>query len=547
MKKLSLVLKFSNPDNQRFLLALLFTLFMYVVEHFVSSQQGYFLFLVERRQGIEPLTGLLTTAMTFLAFAVFTWFSFHLPLWGRFIWAGLLSIATLVQYGYWKAFHRFISEIDLDTVLTAPLRMWNDAANIFLNAFALLPIGAYVICAILAGKKKSSRNWWLLFPVAFVLWGTVLISQYNGWLTNPGLSSFQFYQTVTQWALSGSRHTTRQTVEPIQQNPPVNNIVFIIDESIRGDHLQVNGYERNTTPYLASLYNNGYMYNWGIAVAGGTCSQIANSLLITGVQIADNINNVKKQTIEYPTVFHYARAAGYKTYYLDAQTDYLWNGLTFNDLAYIDNWLNIHQMGTDVHADQRAADIIRNILDTSTGNFIVLNKRGVHFLYEHSYPPEAKLWGPIPTDYMEEPDLVKNPYDNGVYFNVNEFFKQLLPDPQRQLQHTIILYTSDHAQTLFEEGATWLHCNFTHAEASVPLFILGKLPVQPDTAYPASHSNILPTLLDLMSIPLEHRRQNYAPSLLKATTLDRQNRCFISGNMQVIRYDSEKSCGSPLP
>jgi glucan phosphoethanolaminetransferase (alkaline phosphatase superfamily) len=409
MKKLLLVFQFSNPDNRRFLLALIFTLFMYVVEHFVSSQQGYFLFLIERRQGIEPVTGLLTTAMIFLAFTLFTWFSFYLPLWGRFIWAVLLSIATIVQYGYWKAFHRFISEIDLDTVLTAPPRMWNDAATIFLNAVALLPIGAYAICAILSGKQKLSRTRWLLFPIALMLWGTVLISQSNGWLTNPGLSGFQFYQTITQWVLSSSRHITRQTVEPIQQSLPVNNLIFIIDESIRGDHLQINGYERSTTPYLDSLSNDGYMYNWGIAVAGGTCSQIANSLLITGVQIVDDISTVKKQTIEYPTVFHFAKAAGYTTYYLDAQTDYLWNGLTFNDLAYIDNWLNIHQMGTDVYADMRAADIIRDILDISTGNFIVLNKRGVHFLYEHSYPPEATLWGPVPIDYLKEPDLVKNP------------------------------------------------------------------------------------------------------------------------------------------
>lgn len=547
MKREAFNFRLSDPVHRRFFLAILYTLLVYTVEHFVSAQQGYLLFIIMGRQGVERIIGLATTAFTFLAFVLFTWLSFHLPQAGRFFWAGLISVATIVQYGYWKAFHRFISEIDLDTVLAAPMRMWNDAANIFFNLVALLPIVAYVICAILAGKQKTSRGWWLLLPIALILWGATLTLQSSGWLTNPGTSAFQFYQTVAKWALSSTRSSERQTVEVFQQNSPSNNLVLIIDESIRGDHLQINGYERNTTPYLNTLSENGYVHNWGIAVAGGTCSQISNSLLITGVQVTDDISTIKREISEYPTLYHYAHAAGYRTYYLDAQTDYLWNGLTFNDLPYIDHWLNTLEFGTDVWADMRAADYIRHILDTSTGNFMILNKRGVHFLYEHSYPPEATVWEPIPTDYLAEPELVKNPYDNGVRFNVDEFLKRLLPDPQRQLKQTVILYTSDHAQTLFENGATWLHCNFTRTEASVPLLIFGELPTQPDTSYPASHSNILPTLLDLMSIPPKQRQPNYSLSLLKASMNDHRNRCFVSGSMEIIHYDSAENCSAPLP
>jgi len=274
MKKGLFGLRLSDPVNRRFLLAILFTLLVYTVEHFVSAQQGYFLFIAMGKQGVERITGLATTALIFLAFVLLTWLSFHFPLAGRLFWAGLISIATIVQYGYWKAFHRFISEIDLDTVLMAPMRMWNDAANIFFNFVALFPIGAYFACASLAGKQKTSRGWWLLLPIALILWGATLTLQYGGWLTNPGPAAFQFYQTVAKWALSNTHHSERQTVEVFQQNLPTNNLVLIIDESIRGDHLQINGYERNTTPYLNTLSGNGYVYNWGIAVAGGTCSQI---------------------------------------------------------------------------------------------------------------------------------------------------------------------------------------------------------------------------------------------------------------------------------
>ena len=65
---------------------------------------------------------------------------------------------------------------------------------------------------------------------------------------------------------------------------PKNNIVLVIDESIRGDHLSVNGYKRETTPFLDALSQEDSFYNWGLAVAGATCSHPSNSLILTGVR-----------------------------------------------------------------------------------------------------------------------------------------------------------------------------------------------------------------------------------------------------------------------
>ena len=178
----------------------------------------------------------------------------------------------------------------------------------------------------------------------------------------------------------------------------------------------------------------------------------------------------------------------YHTYYLDAQTDYLWNGLSAADLATLDGWLTVREFGADEERDLRAADWIRERVRSTSGNFIVLNKKGVHFLYEQSYPPGQEIWSPIPTDYHTQPELVRNAYDNGIRYNVDEFFAHLLPDPaDASLQNTVYVYTSDHGQTLFEGGVSWLHCNYTKVEATVPLLILGRLPGSPDMQTAASH------------------------------------------------------------
>ncbi|MCC7190875.1 MAG: sulfatase-like hydrolase/transferase [Anaerolineales bacterium] len=310
----------------------------------------------------------------------------------------------------------------------------------------------------------------------------------------------------------------------------------MIDESIRGDHLSVNGYARATTPVLDELLRHSdSIRNWGLAVAGATCSYPSNALILTGVRPGvDEFGMVET----HPTVFQYAKAMGYETVYMDAQTNTFWNGLTPDDLEYIDVWIKAKDLGDDIQSDFRAADWIVERTMNDTGNFIVLNKRGVHFLYENSYPAGFELWGPVPGEYTSQPELVTNPYDNGVMYNVNAFFERLLADPQI-LTDTTILYTSDHGQTLFENGVSWLHCNDTPMEATIPLLMLGRnLPASSDENFLASHSNIMPTLLDLMDVPDKFRVYPYAPSLFSPAFDAAGGRWFFDGSLRLIEFHS---------
>src|SRR5574339_998571 len=129
----------------------------------------------------------------------------------------------------------------------------------------------------------------------------------------------------------------RESVPYQPSGKPSNNIVLIIDESIRGDHLSINGYTRETTPFLSLLEaSEDSFYNWGLAAAGATCSYPSNTLILTGVRPGTYEFD---RTVRYPTVFQYARAMGYETYYMDAQTSSLWNGLTDQDISFVDRWL----------------------------------------------------------------------------------------------------------------------------------------------------------------------------------------------------------------
>jgi glucan phosphoethanolaminetransferase (alkaline phosphatase superfamily) len=326
----------------------------------------------------------------------------------------------------------------------------------------------------------------------------------------------------------------RAEILPIEHKPPQNNIVFVIDESLRGDHLSINGYSRDTTPTLKNLMDDGFIDNWGLAVSSTTCSFSSNPHILTGaLPTIDDYSMVST----LPTIFQYAYAMGYRTYYLDAQENYLWNGLTPSDKKYIEMWKNSDDFGENYLADQQAARFIRQELQNSVGNFMVLNKKGMHIKYENNYPENEGLWFPTPPDknYRINHALVLNTYDNAVHYNLESFFKVLLPN-RKPLPNTVILYTSDHGDTLQENGEAWSHCSNTSPEATVPLFMIGEIENQPDTNYQASHSNIFPTLLDLMNVPENARQKQYNYSLLKANSSMNGPRYYFGEDPNPILY-----------
>jgi len=101
------------------------------------------------------------------------------------------------------------------------------------------------------------------------------------------------------------------------------------------DHLSLNGYSRQTTPFLEQLQRQGILYNWKDSAASATASLHSNTLLLTGInQLAD----VAQDTRRLPTIFAYAKAMGYRVSLLDVQMNTQWL-MQPDDYALVDEWL----------------------------------------------------------------------------------------------------------------------------------------------------------------------------------------------------------------
>jgi glucan phosphoethanolaminetransferase (alkaline phosphatase superfamily) len=317
-----------------------------------------------------------------------------------------------------------------------------------------------------------------------------------------------------------------ETIVPIKV-PEYKTIVWLIDESIGGQYLSLNGYEKDTTPYLKHLANNDSddFQNYGIVPSIANCSASSNLLLRIGLT-SHYQGDFKDNLKSLPTIFQYATRAGYKTHLIDAQVakGQLQNHLSVYDKFDIDNFVTFSRKYVPNMRDHKVLESLKEILDDKKDslNFVVVVKLGAHWPYPLSYPRNKEVFKPATRESYtemtnENKELILNSYFNSIRFSVDEFLQSLTEN--RDLNEQAIIYTSDHGQTLFHNEDPLTHCHsgrdMPEDEFKVPLMIFTKnarekfrKPVHNVTA----QEQLFPTTLSLMGYP-ESTYASYGPSL----------------------------------
>ncbi|CAI9002918.1 sulfatase-like hydrolase/transferase [Pseudomonas zeae] len=318
------------------------------------------------------------------------------------------------------------------------------------------------------------------------------------------------------------------------------DIVLIIDESISGNYLDINapfGVHSN----LKQAHPGVDIFNYGYAASIANCSADTNVTLRYGGTRADymRINST------LPSIWQYAKKAGLRTVYIDAQrtAGNLQNLMTDTEKKDIDQFVQFDQ--TSVRdRDMAAAAKLIELLNDDQSELVVINKVGAHFPVHDKYPDAFMAYRPtLPrgqftevadtgerTGFNGQPDdwvLYRNAYKNTVLWNVGEFFARVFA--QGNLNNALLIYTSDHGQDLHERGNPGLntHCGGdpVEEEGLVPLVVIqgsdlktldwsAQLAANKDRS---SHYNIFPTLLQLMGYDLAGIEAVYGKPLSVAT------------------------------
>lgn len=246
----------------------------------------------------------------------------------------------------------------------------------------------------------------------------------------------------------------------------IHNIIYIMDESINYNA------KENTFFFLEKYKNN--IFDFNLSYSYDNCSFPSRAKNFIGFDTTKHKNN---DISIQPTFFQYAKNANYKTFILDNQESFLFNGLNAKDMKWIDSYQFFTQENL-IFRDLNRIENIQKILNENNNEkkFIYLKKYGAHFNYINNYPFEKiTLFGNINIDNSTNEKNLKNSYLNNVYWNTNLFFEKLLPLLN---DNTVVLYTSDHGELNYydEETKKFLkgHC-FEHKDVKkVPIFIFSK-------------------------------------------------------------------------
>jgi hypothetical protein len=331
--------------------------------------------------------------------------------------------------------------------------------------------------------------------------------------------------------------------------PSARHIVLMVDESVRGDFLEINQSEMDNTPFLVSQKDR--LINFGVAVAGSNCSRPARTMIRFGMQ-RDDFGESGLVRLGRPSIWKYARQAGYRTILIDA-----WKGepLYDSERPLVD--LTISETDAPTYMrDGVIAEKLAELLKEDAPSFIYVNKFGVHFPYEYSFPSDFHKF-PLPLQnrtlayLLRYREALLDDYSNAILWSVDGFFRTLLN--QYDDTNTLLIYTSDHGQSLMDGGQRITHCTTTAqstqvGEGLVPLFaftgIAGldvKLRHSAARAYGhTTHFDIFPTLLLGMGYDEQWIRGHYGPSLLDAPA-NRRRGFLILSSSGFESFDSMRS------
>lgn len=327
---------------------------------------------------------------------------------------------------------------------------------------------------------------------------------------------------------------------PPDPKPLFEKVVYIIDESIRADYLQINSSQFDNTPFLSSVSEK--VSNFGVAVSATNASSGSRVILRSGLR-AEQLPDTGQVCLRQAAIWQFAKRAGMRTVYIDAWRPMgeMHSYMNVHELRFIDRHISIPE-GPKHLIDAQVAEKIRQELDAPGPTLILVEKLGSHFPYSLTAPPDS-AYEPAGIDQLP---AARDParraalrdYMRSTRNSVDSFLELLFP--KFTSPGTLAIYTSDHGQSMFEGGYEATHgsmANVHPGEGRVPILVFSgdpafneKMRAAARAGYDrASHFEIFPTLLLAMGFAQEWTGQHYGASLFEVP--GNRRRQFLAGNL----------------
>jgi len=340
------------------------------------------------------------------------------------------------------------------------------------------------------------------------------------------------------------------------------NILLVLLESIRADHLSSYGYQRETSPFLSSLIQNENVYQFDHALSNASGSYFSLTSLTSGLDFREKIEDFAKA----PLIWDYLKLSGYHSFMITQSVGYpryqldqyfqtpgldfyldvgqiklkeFYQGRSQSKNSFSKRLLKQFYEETGVQRDdQYTFEILKQKLGQSNGPspfFGIWELECTHIPY--CYPPAHALFHPAKNYFLGDTDLTSliNDYDNALAYT-DHMLKKLF-DLMHELNlfnNTVVIITADHGEAFRDHGQLFHGGTLYLEELRVPLIIyipksieqkLGKnskANLRANTHVPAQLIDILPTILDLSNLGKGAKEIFVGHSLLEPIPPDRK-------------------------
>jgi len=425
------------------------------------------------------------------------------------LYSMLIGLPVLLNGSYFMVYNKFISPSGFGVFTESP-EMVLDTGSANFNIIFLMGGIAFLFLAGYFLRKFRPRHKWLILPNLIFL-PSIFIFLLLHWFSVNFFqqSSGAFYESLAEeflLNLQKAMYPHRVKLMPVNQNSPKPNLVFVVGESQVLSQMSLYGYTRKTTPHLDSLFTAGKIVPFTKAVAIGNKTRLSVPYMLSGLQGPDPYGVF----FQYPSIFDYAKAAGYKTLFISAQ-DLHWGHL---DQMFDDGTIDLLLDGNhftshvDVHKGVDDLVLLPKIFDYlqqyGSPFLLVVQMDGSHYPYNIHSPDSLKKFlpekSPNGINAFDNTLLVTDIYLSRFYHFLNKTFPG-----------SFLFFTPDHGQNF---GGLNGHFNDNFTPDVFHNALIAFPPDDDTIAYNSlvnnrdkliSQADIFATMLDLMHVKPQYQ------------------------------------------
>lgn len=367
----------------------------------------------------------------------------------------LLTVSGIMCYFYLSVGTR-ITAVSIEVAMVNDFSMWRSVIS---PVLICVVAGCVIVSAFAVAcrwrKVRSGNKASLIMCVAgflVVMCPVLLVRRIQAPVGArlPYSLYFAFREYLdNRKAIAESRDTYDAVPSEACENAP--DVIFIMGEALRADHLPVNGYGRNTMPLL---WGDTSLVSYPDIYSEHTYTYVSVPHIMTGMSAGDVPGAYESQS--FITLLN---KAGYSTAWFanqDISDSYAYFAHECDTLIYCNTDGSLYSYDRWLDADMMPAFGRWYGGDDSRPRFALLHSIGSHWWYKSHYLPRHALFLPDISHKdiggLSEGELV-NAYDNTI-IATDEFINsviELLRD-----RNAIMFYVSDHGEALGEDGQ-YLH------------------------------------------------------------------------------------------